>query len=82
MTDESPLKSQHYILRVCGKHGLVFKTRHNDRAYLEKVAEELLLQKDKTFTKYEIHNSDHPNMEMTEPEHLLHIDVSELPSMD
>lgn len=77
-TQESPLNAEHFILKVAGKHGLVFKTRHNDRAYLKKVAEELLAQKDSHFTEYEIHSSDHANLEMTEPEHLLHLDPNEM----
>lgn len=78
MIEESPLNAQHYILKVCGKHGLVFKARHNDKAYLTQVAKELLEKKDSDFTDFEIHDSDHANSEMTEPEHLLHIDASEL----
>jgi len=76
------LSSQHFILKVCGKHGLVFKTRHNDKEYLHQVAQDLLSQPDGNFTRYEIHDSDHANAEMTEPEHLLHIDASELHNLN
>lgn len=77
---EDILSTQHHILKVMGKHGLVFKARHADPAYLEKMALEMLAQEDSDFLDYEIHNSDHPNAEMTEPEHLLHIDAAELHS--
>jgi hypothetical protein len=77
-----PLIYQHYILKVSGKHGLVFKTRHHSKTYLKQVATELIGKRDGDFTHYEIHHSDHPNSEMTEPEHLLHIDASELPFFD
>lgn len=70
--------SQRCILKVNGKHGLVFKARHNSIQYLKKMAEELLSYERTDFMGYEIHVSDHANKEMTEPENLLHIDVSEL----
>lgn len=72
MIKETPLNAEHFILKVVGKHSLVFKTRHNDRSYLEKVAKELLSQEDSHFTEYEIHDSDHANSEMTETEHPFH----------
>ena len=74
------LKQDHFILKMQGKHELVFKARHNDKAYLEQVAKELIGKGDGDFLNYEIHHSDHANDEMTEPEKLLHIDASELRS--
>ena len=72
------LSSQRCILKVMGKHGLVFKTRHDDVQYLQTMAEELMAYERTDFTEYEIHVSDHADSEMTEPEHLLHIDAEEL----
>jgi hypothetical protein len=68
------LNGEHFVLKITGKHGLVFKTRHQDRDYLKQVAETLLEQKDSHFTDYEIHDSRHANDEMTAPEHLLHLE--------
>jgi len=76
--NENFLNSQRCILKVMGKHGLVFKARHDDWLYLQNLAEELISDEDSVFTEYEIHVSNHANDEMTEPEHLLHIDASEL----
>lgn len=72
------LITPNFILKINGKHGLVFKTRHTNRHYLKEMAEEILSTQTTGFTDYEIHVSDHANDEMTEPEHLLHIDASEL----
>lgn len=69
---ESALNKDHYVLKMRGKHGLVFKTKHNDRSYLEKVATEMLELPDSHFSEYEIHNSNHSNEEMTHPEYLIH----------
>jgi hypothetical protein len=64
--------NDHYVLKVTGEHGLVFKTKHSSKAYLEKVAQALLAQKDTHFTHYEIHSSDHSNAELTENEQPIH----------
>lgn len=72
------LSTHSCILKVNGKHGLVFKARHPNRRYLKQMAEEILSSETTDYTRYEIHVSDHANEEMTEPEHLLHIDTSEL----
>ncbi|AZR80849.1 hypothetical protein AYJ59_00215 [Thiomicrospira sp. S5] len=72
MIKEPAVNTTHYVLKVTGKHGLVFKTKHNDKNYLKKVAEQLLEQEDGHFTEYEIHASDHANSEMTQPENLIH----------
>lgn len=77
--EETLLDKEHFVLKVLGKHGLVFKTRHNDRAYLEKVAQDLLGQEDSHFTEFEIHDSDHANAEMTQPENLIHYVKDDLP---
>ena len=69
---ENALNSEHFVLKVSGKHGLIFKTKHNDKSYLEKVAKEMLALPDGHFTEYEIHTSDHANEEMTHPEFLIH----------
>ncbi|CAN8139237.1 conserved hypothetical protein [uncultured Thiomicrorhabdus sp.] len=74
----SILNRQNCILKVCGKHGLVFKARHDDIEYLQHIAEELLAVQQSDFTSYEIHISTHANEEMTAPEHLLHIDAEQL----
>lgn len=75
---EPEFNTAHYVLKVIGKHGLVFKTKHTDKDYLIKVAEQLLDQKDGHFTEYEIHASNHPNMEMTQPENLIHFNKRDL----
>jgi len=59
----------HYVLKVSGKHNLIFKNKHNDIVYLNKVAQDLINQPDGHFTRFEIHPSDHANGEMTEAEH-------------
>lgn len=74
--------TEHFILKISGKHGLVFKTKHNNKGYLEDVAKQLLEMPDSNFTSYEIHDSDHANSEMTEPDHLIHLDPAELHSID
>ncbi|PLA75322.1 hypothetical protein CYQ88_01785 [Hydrogenovibrio sp. SC-1] len=61
----------HYVLKVSGKHNLVFKTKHNDSDYLTKVAKDLIDQPDGHFTQFEIHPSDHANGEMTQAEHFV-----------
>ncbi|MDG4813556.1 hypothetical protein P8629_11105 [Hydrogenovibrio sp. 3SP14C1] len=71
MTNEI-LDPIHFVLKVKGKHNLIFKTKHNDPEYLKKVGEELVAQEDGHFTEYEVHRSDHANKEMTQAEHLLH----------
>lgn len=65
------LESPHFVLKVSGQHKLVFKTRHNDADYLQKVAEDLIGQPDSHFTHFEIHPSDHANGEMTQSEHFI-----------
>jgi len=69
--------NDHYVLKVTGSHGLVFKTKHSDRAYLEKIAKALIAQDDAHFTEYEIHDSDHPNDELTECEQPAHFSKKE-----
>lgn len=64
--------TQVYILKITGKHGLVFKCKHTNVDYLKKIAENQLKEKGTDFTKYEIHPSDHSNSELTEAEKLLH----------
>ena len=61
-----------YVLKVKGKHGLVFKTKHHSEDYLQKIAEELINWPKSDFLEYEIHTSDHSNSEMTQAEILLH----------
>ncbi len=36
MIKEPAVNATHYVLKVTGKHGLVFKTKHNDKDYLKK----------------------------------------------
>ncbi|MDX1795509.1 MAG: hypothetical protein R3219_02185 [Hydrogenovibrio sp.] len=61
-----------YVLKVFGKHNLVFKTKHEDPEYLKKVGEELITQKDTHFTTYEIVYTYEANEELTHPEFLIH----------
>lgn len=78
---ENPLNQEHFILKVTGKHGLVFKARHNDKAYLKQVADQLLSLEDGHFTEYDIHDSDHANSEMTEPQELIHLTKEDIANM-
>lgn len=73
-TDNSELiETEHFVLKVYGKHNLMFKTKHKDLDYLKKVGEELISQKDTDYTHYEIHFNSEANEEMTHPEMLLHL---------
>lgn len=63
--------AQEYVLKIIGINKLVFKTRHNDKQYLEKMAN-LLLSENSHFKEFKIHPSDNPNSEMTEAENLVH----------
>ncbi|WP_029408050.1 hypothetical protein [Thiomicrorhabdus sp. Milos-T2] len=64
--------TQVYVLKITGKHGLVFKCKDTDKDYLKKIAENQLKEEGTDFTDYEIHPSDHSNSELTEAEQLLH----------
>ncbi len=69
--------NEHYVLKVTGEHGLIFKTKHYDHNYLDKIANALMDQQDTHFTSYEIHTSDHSNDEMTVCEDLIHFQSKE-----
>jgi len=61
-----------YVLKVTGEHGLIFKTKHPSPDYLRTMGEELLNWPKSHYLKYEVHTSDHSNLEMTQGEILLH----------
>lgn len=61
----------HFVLKVSGKHNLVFKTKHNDAEYLKKVAQDLIENQAGHFSQFEIHPSDHANGEMTQAENFV-----------
>lgn len=61
-----------YVLKIIGKHGLVFKTKHPNPEYLKQLAETQLNTEGTMFTEYNIHPSDHSNAELTQSEFLIH----------
>ena len=54
-----------YVLRVTGDHGLKFKAKNHDQAYLEALAKMMLAEPKSHYKTYNIHKSDASNNEMT-----------------
>lgn len=70
MSEESDIHDC-FVLKVFGKHHMLFKTKHRDEEYLKNVAEGMLKQEETEYTHFEIIHSDqeHANDELTHYEY-------------